>query len=148
MKNRGLIVLSVFLLLVLASILGLSAYFTNYNTAIKANWGISLPRGYKESFSTDSGPSFLGDGDRYHVFNYKKGLKPRDMGKFNFGRNIELEADVEKIINSLQIPNQAKPDFSKEYYWYGKNDKDDPRDTLYIIYFMEENRVYVVEEFY
>ena len=45
----------------------------SYSVAMKANWGISLP--YKalctEVYTKDSGPSFQGDGIRYHVFEYK-----------------------------------------------------------------------------
>ena len=147
MRKKSIII---FLCLILIAILALRLgfYFINYSITVKANWGIWLPRGFKEIYSTDSGPSFFGDGERYHVFYYRKGLKEKDLNKLNPNRNASLETDVEKIIKSLQVPDNYRPDFTEEYYWYYQDDKDDPRDKLYIIYFVRYNKMYIVEEFY
>ena len=42
-------------------------------TAMKINWKISMPYMslYREIYHKDSGPSFFGDGTRYHVYSYK-----------------------------------------------------------------------------
>ena len=44
-----------------------------YASALRLNWGISLPILARPSlcYEADSGPSFLGDGIRYHVFSYR-----------------------------------------------------------------------------
>lgn len=43
---------------------------SDYNTTLEANWGISIPSKshYSEIYSKDDGPSFHGDGIRYHIF--------------------------------------------------------------------------------
>lgn len=46
-----------------------------YSNIIQANWEVELPLEYKEIYSIDSGPSFLGDGKRYHIL---KDLKVTD----------------------------------------------------------------------
>ena len=46
---------------------------SDYNRALNANWGFKVPwqSQYSEIYKTDSGPSFHGDGLRYHVYSYK-----------------------------------------------------------------------------
>ncbi|MBU5676866.1 hypothetical protein KQI88_10595 [Alkaliphilus sp. MSJ-5] len=126
----------------------LSACSSDYSESIEINWGISLPKGYEELFSVDSGASFHGDGDRYHVFSYKEELKQSEIEKFSSEKNPYVEDEVEKILNSLQVSNEQKPDFSKEYYWYRKNGDNDSRNKLYLIYFNEDNILHVIEQFY
>ena len=44
----------------------------SYSSVLEANWGIELPIKAlcKEEYEADTGPSFHGDGIRYHVFSY------------------------------------------------------------------------------
>lgn len=144
MKNKKTLISIICLLLIFV----LSACTSGYNEAIVANWGISLPKGYRELFSTDSGKSFTGDGERYNVFGYKKALEYSDIEKFSLEKNPNIESEVEDIISSLKIPRKEKHDFSKKYYWYKKNSDSDPRNKLYMIYFVEDKKLYVIEDFY
>lgn len=45
----------------------------SYASVLEANWGIKLPVKAlcKEVFDKDTGPSFHGDGIRYHVFSHR-----------------------------------------------------------------------------
>ena len=45
----------------------------DYSHILRLNWNLILPSdsGCSEIYSDDSGPSFHGDGIRYHVFNYE-----------------------------------------------------------------------------
>ena len=42
-----------------------------YFHIINENCQLSLPRNYKEIYYKESGSSFLGDGERYSIFQYK-----------------------------------------------------------------------------
>ena len=44
---------------------------TIYSNIIEANWGVELSKNYDELYAKDSGESFLGDGQSYHVFKFK-----------------------------------------------------------------------------
>lgn len=148
MKKKNLVVITCVFLMFILSACSSGYNITGYNIIIEINWGISLPKSYEEIFSADSGASFHGDGERYHVFKYKEKLKQMEIGKYNSEKNNNVEDEVEEILNSLQVSNQKKPDFSKEYYWYRKNGDDDSRNKLYLIYFNEDNVLHVIEEFY
>ena len=129
-------------------ILILSIWPIDYGIIIKINWGISLPRSYREeSYFVESEPSVLGDGYRYHVFDYKKELNQEDIGKFNSEKNEEIENNIEEILNYLKIDHEKRPNFSEKYYWYTKTDNIDSHDKLYIIYIPKYNKLYVIEEF-
>ena len=45
----------------------------DYTAVVELNWGLSLPESREEVYKTDSGPSFHGDGTRYHVLQYAVG---------------------------------------------------------------------------
>ena len=53
----------------------------SYFSVLEANWGIELPVKAicKEVYSEDAGPSFHGDGIRYHVFSYVKSSEIEKM---------------------------------------------------------------------
>jgi hypothetical protein len=122
------------ILLILISLFLLTYYLKDYNTAIKNNWRMSLPKGHrKELIATNSESSFLGDGHRYHIFIYKEEPKQDNFDNYKSTKDISVETEVQKILNSLDINQQNRPDFSKEYYWYMKNGASDPRDKLYLI---------------
>src|SRR5690606_19110780 len=97
MRKQNLVIVTC-LILIIILIIRFGAYFINYGIAIKANWGIWLPRGFKEIYSTDSGPSFFGDGERYHVFYYRKGLKEKELEKFNY-RSEEHTSELQSREN-------------------------------------------------
>lgn len=143
MRNKNLVLFTCLLLMYV-----LSACSSDYGKIIEKNWDITLPKGYEEIVSVDSGASFQGDGERYHVFKYKEELKKEEIQRFSSRENSVVEDEVKKILNSLQVSNEERPDFSKTYYWYTQSGDDDSRDKLYLIYFNEDNLLYVVEEFY
>lgn len=143
MKVKNLLSIMGLLLIII-----LISYFSDYSKSLENNWNITLPKGYKELFAVDSGTSFLGDGQRYHVYSYKEELKRRELEKFSLEKNINIEKEVEKILSSLQVLNERKLNFSKKYYWYRKKGDNDIRDKLYLIYFNEDKVLHVIEEFY
>ena len=53
----------------------------SYSSVLEANWDIKLPvKAFcKEVYSEDAGPSFHGDGIRYHVFSYVKSSEIEKM---------------------------------------------------------------------
>ena len=53
----------------------------SYFSVLETNWGIELPVKAicKEVYSEDTGPSFHGDGIRYHVFSYFKSSEIEKM---------------------------------------------------------------------
>lgn len=42
----------------------------DYTAVVKLNWDLALPESWEEIYKADSGPSFHGDGMRYHVLQY------------------------------------------------------------------------------
>lgn len=141
-KRSIIVILCLFLILILG------ACSSDYNKVIETNWEIPLPKSYEELYSIDSGASFHGDGYRYHVFSYKEELKQNEIAKFSSEKNVNVEKEVENILISLKVSKESRPDFSEEYYWYKKNDNNDLRNNLYLIYFIQDKMLHIIEEFY
>lgn len=145
MKVKAIIAFTTICLVLMIT---LNICFLDYNKVLESNWGILLPKGHKEIYSIDTGDSFLGDGQRYHVFGYKEKLKQEEIEKFSSKRNIKMEEEAEGILIQLGVSKEKRPDFSKEYYWYKKVHDIDSLSNLYLIYGSEDNVVYIIEEFY
>lgn len=120
----------------------------SFNEVMEKNWEVRIPSGYKEMFSTNSGPSFHGDGWRYNVFHYKEDLNVEELERFAIEKNTEIENSIEDILNILDVPVEERPDFAQNYYWYSKRGDRDSRNKLYLIYFDEINMLYVIQDIY
>ena len=65
------------LLVVLVTLISVRTIYKSivpsYASVLEANWGVELPIKAlcKEVYKADTGPSFHGDGIRYHVFSYR-----------------------------------------------------------------------------
>lgn len=149
--KRKLLVIIGFCLLVLIIFYFI---FFDYGFVIKINWGISIPYRsfYKEIYQKDSGPSFNGDGTRYHVFSYKNEKYIDEMFEWNKidedsnFNHIEL---MERELDRIMVLEKDRPDYSKCRYWYNfeKNTSDWILDWIIICNNTKENKFYVVEYF-
>jgi hypothetical protein len=124
-----------------------------YTEVIKANWSISLPKPYKEVYSTNSGESFHGDGERYSIFEYKN-KEDIDLS-LNWDNNENeavnsaiiktIESEIIEVINGLSIPMENMPDFKSKYKYYTTQKNDFSK--IYLIFVPDTKKLYVIEYF-
>lgn len=110
-------------------------YFISKKEAYETTWNISLPDDLKEIYHVQTPVVFLPDGEKYTVFEVQK----EQMDLEGFYRGGIQKKFAEDMLELLEVPEEEKPDFSKNYVWreYRKHS-----DTLLVLYFFEENRVY------
>ena len=123
----------------------------SYASVLEANWGIELPVKAicKEVYSEDTGPSFHGDGIRYHVFSYRYedyidlmfAWSGNLENKTLFYQSYSEAADV--WLGELVIPQEQYPDYDSCFCWY-KNEHDN--SEIIIFWNPEINRLYIVEK--
>lgn len=146
MWRRNIVLVSstfiVVLFIIIVGIVELTFIGKGYAEILKVNWDVSLPSGYKQIYEKDSGPSFLGDGERYHIFTYKHAERVNHYVDWKDKKNTLFEDEVSKILSSLDVPKEYYPDFKKDYKCYFTKNYDSSK--LYII-FVESN-IYVVED--
>jgi hypothetical protein len=148
MKKKAII--SVFSVLTVVGLI--SAYViydyvrerNTYSNIIKANWNITLPKKYDKIYENEE-PSFLGDGDRYHVFQYNDIEKIDSLFDWIDEKNESMEASSEEILKNLNVPKKSYPDFKNSYKYYWKI-KDD-NSKIYFIFYPNTKEVYVLEHF-
>lgn len=143
-KKRIVIGCVLSIMLILA--LGMAYFFKEYNrysNTINSNWDIKLLKSYKEIYSTDSGPSFHGDGDRYHIFEYKNSDYLNSALPWKNEKNLVLEDEIKSIVNRLSIPEVYGPNFKGDYKYYSKTKEDSSK--IYLLFYTDLNRLYVVE---
>lgn len=125
------------------------AIVPSYSSVLEVNWGVELPVQAlcKEVYEQDTGPSFHGDGIRYHVFSYRYEDYIDLMFAWRGSESNTLFYDtyseaVEIWLNELDVPRQQYPNYNACFYWYQRA-KDN--SELIIFWNPEINRLYILE---
>lgn len=119
-----------------------------YTENINLNWSIKLPKTYKEIYSKDSGVSASGDGERYHIFEYKNKEDINLSLNWEDNKNEAIESEIMKVLNDLNISKENMPDFKNQYKYYTKKMMKDPSSKIYLIFDTTTKKLYVVEDIY
>ena len=144
--KKGLLITSI-LIILLVAILGSYVLNQRYTLAIEKNWSIQLPRSYDELYVIDSGESFLGDGERFHVFEYSGNHDVIAALSWEKGPNAKVEESITKILQSLGASATFAPDFKLDYL-YSTHVLSDGTSTLHLVFFESTHRLYVIESIY
>lgn len=128
-----------------------AACSTDYAQVIKQNWELTLPQeaGFAQAYSADSGDSFFGDGERYHVFTYENAQPVEDMVAWQANEESTAYYDsyskaAEAMLDAIDVPEDERPDYARCLYWYcGKDDNDE----LLLFWDRSQSKLYVVESF-
>ena len=118
---------------------------------LDANWGFSLPAEAKckNVYEKDAGPSFHGDGIRYHVFSYKNEESIETLLEWSetesgtlFHGNYSNAAEV--WLGEIDVPQEERPEYEACVYWYANQE-----DNSEIIIFWNDvqDRLYIAESF-
>ena len=122
-----------------------------YASTLKVNWGISLPVSalWQETYRTDSGPSFHGDGWRYHVFSYRREAPVEQMLPWSSEEGITVfqksyRGAADDWLDSIQVPQEQRPDYDSCAFWYASQE-----DNSQVILFWnpDAKKLYVAESF-
>ncbi|MFQ9823291.1 MAG: hypothetical protein ACLRXI_08300 [Clostridia bacterium] len=135
-------------ILIIVSVLVLASkgiIITKYSKIIYSNWKINLPNKYEEIYSYQD-KSFLGDGNKYHIFKYEDKINLSSYINFIDGKNIILENEIKKGIKIANISEKYLPNFNEEYKYYIK-EKDDS-SKIYMVYILNLNELYIFESLY
>ena len=140
----GLLTLLVLLvLLVLMIFLGSE----DYTQIIRLNWKLDLPASESCLYETDSGASFGGDGERYHVLAYVDDSGLEEALEREAEPLAPAEEAVTAILDGLSVPADQRPDFSDCRGFTAAHPTDD-RNRLYLLVNSAGTRLYVVECFF
>ena len=120
----------------------------DYTGTIALNWGLSLPTSSGCRYETDSGPSFHGDGERYHVLAYPQNNSVETALAWRDPPPEEsTAAGIAQLLENLSVPEAERPDMDC-CRWYTATDPDDPRNQLWLLLSPSGTRLYVLETFF
>lgn len=120
----------------------------DYTAVVELNWGLALPESWEDVYKTDSGPSFHGDGMRYHVLQYTvgSGIESALAWQAPPVDADEAEAMV-TLMDVLDIPNRLRPDLDR-CRWHTVVDPSDSRNHLYLLLDFSTLELYILESFF
>ena len=119
----------------------------DYTRLIRLNWELELPASEGCLYETDSGASFGGDGERYHVLAYADDSGLEEALEREAERIDPAEEAVTAILDGLSVPADQRPDFSDCRGFTAAHPTDD-RNRLYLLVNSAGTRLYVVECFF
>jgi len=123
-----------------------------YGPVLRANWDLTLPTGCREVYETDSGESFHGDGERYHVFSLEDaGAVEEELTAWagEAGRDAadtEMADLAEELLTELEVAAEERPDYGKCLCWSAVG-AGDSRDRILLFLDGGAGKLYVVERF-
>lgn len=119
---------------------------------IETNWDVEMPEGAKEIFYKSSGASFLGDGERYSVYECEDDDSIEKSFEWKDDKDKFIVEGFEDVIHKIRsyedgdIPKEYVPNLSGEFLYYYKELEDNSK--LYIIHIPKENRIYISENIF
>ena len=134
-------------LLLLAAVLMAASWVLSkptYLHIIRLNWEVDLPAGCAQLYERDTGPSFHGDGVRYHVFAYHRTPKLTDDWRAEPLTETQRQ-QVKDLISKLQVDGADAPDFDRVTHTLTRRQRDN--STLYMLYMADDQSLYVIEHF-
>lgn len=118
----------------------------DYTRLIRLNWELDLPASESCLYETDSGASFGGDGERYHVLAYVDDSGLEEALEREAEPLAPAEEAVTAILDGLSVPADQRPDFADCGVFTADHPSDD-RNRLYLLVNSAGTRLYVVEFF-
>ena len=133
---------------VLAVLLAVSFLQTagDYMRTVNLNWELDLPTSQGCLYETDSGASFHGDGERYHVLEYAGDGRLEQALAEQATPLPSAENPVTEILDDLSVPADQRPDFADCGVFTADHPSED-RNRLYLLVNSAGTRLYVVEFF-
>lgn len=120
---------------------------TDYDWVVRLNWGISLPRRAELVYEADAGPSFHGDGIRYHVFSCTDPEPVEKMvcwGPEGFNRYGESFTEAaESWLTEIEVPPEQWPG-REAVFWYQRQDDG---SELILFWEREKEKLSILEWF-
>ena len=120
----------------------------DYTAVVELNWNLSLPESSESVYEADSGPSFHGDGERYHVLQYAvdSGIETAIPWQAPPADRTMAET-MEALMDDLNIPQRLRPDLD-QCRWYAAVDPSDSRNRLYLLFDSSTLELYILESFF
>ena len=119
----------------------------DYTRLIRLNWELDLPASESCLYETDSGASFGGDGERYHVLAYVDDSGLEEALEREAEPLAPAEEAVTAILDGLSVPADQRPDYA-DCCWFTAFRPEDARDKLYLLANSAGTRLFVIESFF
>ena len=119
----------------------------DYTVTLAANWDLALPKSGGCVYETDSGPSFHGDGERYHILEYPAYTGLETAVSWAEAPDEAALAEIRAILDGLDVPPEERPD-PESCRWFTAPHPTDGRSRLHLLRNASASRLYVLESFY
>ena len=129
----------------LSMLMGSGGAAGSYAQVVNLNWELDLPAEATRLYETDSGPSFHGDGERYHVLSYSS--SPEAALEQQTVRLAVFPEEAAELLERLEVPEAQRPDLA-DCRWFTAEDPDDVRNRLYLGLDGGSLTLYVIESFF
>lgn len=139
MKNKKKIIC--FFLFLTVIFFAVIIFTMRHAIILNLNWNISLPPGYKVLYEKETETNFLGDGIRYHIFQYNRSPQVQNTGDWD--EEFKQQETVQELLKKLKVKKENWPDFNNSIS-YSIIQEDNSK--LYMFFDSSRNCIYVLED--
>ena len=100
----------------------------------------------EEVYNEAIGSSFAGKGVRYHVFRYQNTSAIQKAVAWHRGRNMLVERKIDALLRDMDIAKGYEVNFNGEYQYFTLVKRGSTKE-LFLLYFPDQNRLCVVEDY-
>lgn len=125
------------ILIILILIYMSGKFYFSIERVYELNWNIKIPN-IEKIILNQKEQSFSGDGSEVVIY-----LTDDLPEHYSSVKDEEVENAIREIIFKLRIKKQFYPEFEKTYQWR-KYVENNGYDTIYLLYFPETKKVYLV----
>lgn len=135
-QRTALFIVLIFIMFYIHHIIKLCSF--SIQDVYEINWNIELGDDANLVYDIHTPISFHGDGERFTIFEVQK----NKINLKDFYRGIEHEAFAEEILDILDVSEDNKPDFDKDYIWKWETKQS---NKLLMVYCNENNYLYLFQ---
>lgn len=117
-----------------------------YIENIHQNWGVSIPSAEGKLYSVDDGESSIRAEVHYWIYSYEENEEIWEAVSWHDGRNHLVERKIDALLQDLEIAQEYTVDFEEEY-WYFTLMNGGGSSELFLLYFPDQMRLSVIEDF-
>lgn len=115
--------------------------YNKYAYIIQKNWNISIP--FEDKLIYQKGNTGIrGEGIKYTILKYNNDYKIKKLKEYNWTMEYNIN-EIDSTIKNLNIEEKYSLNSNKQYLYFYHEENE---SKIYILFSIEENKLYIIEQ--
>lgn len=115
--------------------------YNKYAYIIQKNWNINIPFEDKLIYQKEN-TGIRGEGIKYTILKYNNDYKIKKLKEYNWTMEYNI-SEIDSTIKNLNIEEKYSLNSNKQYLYFYHEENE---SKIYILFSIEENKLYIIEQ--